>query len=329
MAGYTHIKPIPGLILAGALLAACLLLAAGPAQADAIGLGEAGNYNVFVFDDFQSSSSDTQGRLAAGGNVSLHNYGLGSGLPDSFSGSSMVVGGNLFYRNGQVKAGNVDVAGSADVNQTVGTGANAAVRGNVSDLSVSFADEKQRLTQLSQNLSQLTPTGNAQLVYSTLQLSGDGTSGLQVFNVNASDLAKASGFSLATSIPQDSSIILNIIGGQASMKNQGQQALSGYSDRVIFNFIDATLLSLSGIGVQGTILAPNAEVTGNNGNIDGTLIAKSFKGNLEFHNNPSTVTIPNVNTSEVPEPGTLLLLGPALAGAFLWRRRKRIHPAKA
>ena len=66
-------------------------------------------------------NSDTEGRMAAGGNVSLTNYGVGSGLSDGFSGSSMVVGGNLFYRNGQIKAGDVSVGGTADLNQSVGT----------------------------------------------------------------------------------------------------------------------------------------------------------------------------------------------------------------
>ena len=169
----------------------------------------------------------------------------------------------------------------------------------------------------------MTPTGSAQLVYSTLQLKGDGTSNVQIFNVNGSDLSGASGLSLATSIPQGSSIIINVTGANVSMMNQGQQALSQYSDRVIFNFIDATLLSLSGIGVQGSILAPNADVVGNNGNIDGTLIAKSFRGSLEFHDNPSVATIGG--SSEVPEPGTMVLLASVMAVMLWWmQRRKRL-----
>ena len=329
MAVHPRYKTIPGLRLLTVAIITGLLLAASPALADPIGLGEAGNYNVFVFTDFTSMNSDTEGGIAAGGNVSLTNYSVASALDSSFAGSSLVVGGNLYYRNGQVKAGTVTVGGTADVDQTVGTGSGAAISGNASNLSVSFESEKQRLTQLSQNLSQLTPTGSAQLVYSTLQLSGDGSSNLQIFNVDGADLSRASVFSLATSIPANSSIILNITGNNITWANQGLQALSSFSDRVIFNFIDATLLSLSGIGVPGTILAPNADVTGNNGNLDGTLIAKSFQGSLEFHNNPYAAPGGNPGPGgAVPEPGTLLLLGPVLLGIMWWTgRRKRLRAA--
>ena len=47
---------------------------------------------------------------------------IGSGLGSGYSGSSLVVGGDLYYRNGQVQAGNVEVGGSADVNNSVGIG---------------------------------------------------------------------------------------------------------------------------------------------------------------------------------------------------------------
>ena len=307
-----------------ALVMICgLLFAAVPAQADTISLGTAGDYNVFVFNQFTSSNSDTQGRIAAGGNVSLMNYGVGSGLSSPYDGNSLVVGGDLFYRNGQIQAGAVEVGGSADVNNSVGIGS-GSLDDNVSKLSVSFDETKKELGQLSQDLSQMTATGTAELQYSTLRLTGDATSNVQVFNFNASALAGASGIALSTSIPSDAYIIFNILGKNASMTNQGQQALSSLSDRVIFNFINAELLTLSGISVQGTILAPNAHVDGNNGNLEGTLIADSFSGSLEFHDNKFTdLGGGGGGSGETPEPATMLLLSPALGGIYWWNRRKK------
>ena len=46
---------------------------AASASASALDLGTAGDYNAFIFGNFTSQNSDTEGRLAAGGNVSLAN----------------------------------------------------------------------------------------------------------------------------------------------------------------------------------------------------------------------------------------------------------------
>jgi hypothetical protein len=63
------------------ILALTICLAGTFAQA--ISLGTAGDYNVFVFGDYSGSNSDVQGCLAAGGNVSLESYGVGDKLPDN------------------------------------------------------------------------------------------------------------------------------------------------------------------------------------------------------------------------------------------------------
>ena len=86
-------------------------------------------------------------------------------------------------------------------------------------------------------------TGTAELQFSTLLLTGDATSDVQVFNINGSDLSNAYGIAFSTSIPSDAHIIFNILGENVSMTNQGQQALSSFSDRVLFNFINAELLT--------------------------------------------------------------------------------------
>jgi hypothetical protein len=72
--------------------------------------------------------------------------------------------------------------------------------------------------------------------------------------------------------------------------------------------------------LNGTLFAPKAAISGNNGAINGQLIAKSFNGSLQMNDVKFTGNAP------VPEPGTLLALG--AGAALLARRRSRRASAK-
>ena len=75
----------------------------------AINFGVAGNYNVFVFQDMNMSNTDAEGRVAVGGNATLVNYGIGSGispLPPPGTDNSFVIGGNVNVTNGSNASGN-------------------------------------------------------------------------------------------------------------------------------------------------------------------------------------------------------------------------------
>lgn len=70
--------------------------------------GDAAGYNVFIFGNgnFVSQNTDTMGNLAAGGNVSLMNYGVAQGIAGNPSvnpnPARLVVGGTLTAQNGGV-----------------------------------------------------------------------------------------------------------------------------------------------------------------------------------------------------------------------------------
>ncbi|HVG60931.1 MAG TPA: choice-of-anchor A family protein [Hyalangium sp.] len=55
---------------------------------------------------------------------------------------------------------------------------------------------------------------------------------------------------------------------------------------VLFNFVDATAINAHGYGFWGTVLAPSARITFNNGSWDGGIYAVSLTGNAEGHINP-------------------------------------------
>jgi len=149
-------------------------------------LGEAGNYNLFVLEDFESTSSDVQGAFAAGGNVTLDSYGVASTISAKPDTKTLIVGGDLIYVQGELFSGSGVVGGSIDgVNERVilGLENGATLTGNES-IGIDFADEFSRLTQLSTNLSQVETTGAVNYRSGGFHITGDCQSQTQVFNLD-------------------------------------------------------------------------------------------------------------------------------------------------
>jgi choice-of-anchor A domain-containing protein len=286
-----------------------LVLAAEPARAAYIDLGVAGEYNAFILGDYTSDSSDTQGDLAVGGNATMSSYSIGG---------SVVVGNNLSMTDGSI-GGNALVGGSASLTR-VGTGRSAAT--DHAALPFDFDAQAAYLKNLSLTLSGTGANGTVDSTpWGVISLSGDNTSGLQVFNLNAADLLNANTLSI-DQIADGATILINVDGATAGLVGMGMDALMPYSDKVLFNFYNAEDLILDSVGIKGSILAPGADVAGRWGgwgHIDGTLIASSYDAHIEQHDNPFDGGTP------VPEPGTFLLSGLGLLGlaGFLRRGRRR------
>jgi choice-of-anchor A domain-containing protein len=63
---------------------------------------------VFVFEDMEQPSSDTEGKVAVGGNATFSNYSIGAILNNSYGTEDVpVVGGYLLYNSSAVYNGNV------------------------------------------------------------------------------------------------------------------------------------------------------------------------------------------------------------------------------
>lgn len=293
-----------------------LIFTASPAWASYIDLGIAGDFNTFIFNNY-SNTSDTGGRLAVGGDAFLTGYSVGQSLPAGSSGSALVVGGNLAFTNGEVHNGDVTVGGAATlVSVTVPDG---TVSTNAT-LPFVFADVADYLTALSLSLSGNAANGLVVDNYGSLTLHGDNSSGLQVFNISGGELLNANGLSI-DQIADTATILINVSGATAGLTNMGMAQLAAYSDRILFNFYEAENLILSGIGVEGSILAPLADIHNAQGVISGTLIASSFDGTMEQEYNPFDSGTP------VPEPGTCIILGLGLSAlaVFLRRRLQRVR----
>jgi choice-of-anchor A domain-containing protein len=275
-------------------------------SAATVGLGAATGYNVFVLGDFTSSSSDTEGKVAIGGNANLQNYSVG--LKDQ-GGDALVVGKNLDFQGGTVY-GNAVYGGNANVTNVNFQGG-FLQSGNPID----FGKAAQSLLNLSSSYLSGSATDAEVSPWGEITLDGKGSN--NVFNLAGSDLSKASSLSFKGA----ESFIVNVSGSDIDLKNFGFNLGSVDKKNILFNFFEATNLTASSLGIEGSFLAPKAKVTFNNGQLNGTLVAASFAGNGQFNH----VGRPPVEKppASVPEPATLAGLGFAAAALATSRRKNK------
>lgn len=295
-------------------------------QATAASLGVASDYNVFTLGNYNQVSTDVEGRLAVGGNATFTGgFGVGSTL-SAGSGNVLVTGGNLTLNNGQVNNGNTIYGGTANVSG-VGFPNGTLSQGNPIDFNAAGI----YLKDLSSHLAGLTPTGSTTVQsWGGINLLGNNSS-LNIFNLSGTDLSKTNYFELNAA--NSSTVVVNVSGKDVSMKNFGFNLINTSRQKVIYNFYEATSIDISGIGIEGSILAPLANVNFNNGQINGNLIAGSLVGTGESHNYlfngvlpdmPAKENTPQPSEKSVPEPSTLVGLG-LFSMLFGLSRRQRKH----
>jgi choice-of-anchor A domain-containing protein len=187
-------------------------------------------------------------------------------------GRRLVVQGSLTYINGQVFRGSVIHQGAflgSGVGVPNGTVTQAAV-GSVVD----FAAASSYLTTASTYWGGLAPNSTVTNL-GVLQLSGSDP-GVNIFRITAAALASAAG--IVVTAPSGSTVLVNVDGTSVQFQNMGVTINGTTRQNVLFNFYQANSLTIQGVSVEGSVLAPFAALDFNNGMVSGNVIAGSVSG---------------------------------------------------
>jgi len=264
-------------------------------------LGLASGFNAFVKEDFQTQYTDMQGRLAAGGDVTLNGYGLASSINIPAEVYSLVSGGDILFTNGMIYAGSVITSGSA---AGIGQGViNVMAAGSTitdgAQLPFDFGAEFTYLEQVSSSLALAEDTGSITYQWGGTYLQGDCTSNLQVFNLDGPTLLSSHTLGMEC-VPSEATIVFNVSGTAPGLQNMGLAHLQPSANKIIWNFYEAESVQFSSIGVEGSVLAPNADLNTPWGYVNGTVMVNSWAGNMELHHVPFEGDITSLLSSEAP-----------------------------
>lgn len=288
----------------------CLVIfVVNPASASIF--GAAGDYNLFTSGNATLTNSDAEGSVAIGGTASLTNYSVASNR--SGSDARLVVGGGLTYTNGQVGQSGSGTIYAASAALTGTNPATFATTGSGLDF-IAAADY---LKSASTAWKGLATTGSAVNNYGTITLTGN-NAGLNVFSLDGSDLNAAYGLNI--NAQAGSTVLINVSGTASGLTNMGISLQGGIQNtNVLYNFYEATQLTFSGVGIQGSVLSPLAAVDFDNGNINGQMFAFSLEPSSgEFHDVGFTGQL-----SPVPLPGAVWLLSSGFITLAGFRKKLR------
>ena len=268
-------------------------------------LGPASPFNVFTLGDLTVRGSDIEGAAAAGGNVTLDHFLGGQGPIDTralprTNGTPdvLIAGGNLAFPSGAIENGNAVYAGSATLGD-VAFSAGAALR---IAPPLDFAAAATTLAGLSGYYAGLPANGTTRAQRDgAIALSGTNRR-LNIFSVPGAALAHA--YLLTIDAPVGSTVLMNVDGASGGVTNATVTLNGVAADHVLYNFSQATALTIHGAYLPGSILAPSATITFTVGLIEGTLVGRSLA-------DPTGDTLRQLNSGQTNTPPFAGCLPPA------------------
>ncbi|MGW4505586.1 choice-of-anchor A family protein [Streptomyces sp. NPDC004436] len=331
-----------------------------PIGSDGVIRGHDNAVNIFVGGDFRVRErvSEAEGRVVVLGSFDQNKtgqdlrynvgvVGAGSLVPPSPGSDFLTTGGDVTVAQGQRLLADTGVVRHAGTLSGTVTG---TLRSDPA-AAAPYAGWRDSLGAASQCYARVdgqrrTPTGTvANLGYQTT-FTGDGTSPLQVFNVDADLVGGGNGQQgiVFQRIPAGATILVNVFGTARTINTysgaiqDNLDPLNAHRERLLWNFPDATTVDLNGTGqFQGSFLIGNrasetsVRLPGINGRFftTGSLThtsAATGGGGQEFHAYPFNGDLPDCGGTPQPVTGRVSVLkrdeaGRPLAGATfeLWR----------
>jgi len=215
----------------------------------------------------------------------------------------LVVGGNLDFEMGAVHSGNIIYGGEYEMSTVVqaGMGVHTITK---DPTRFDFAAAKSHYEHVSLYLATRAPTGTYTTSPGSIVFTGTNDPDFEVFNVEScADLGPGNAV-VFEDIEPTATIIVDIEGTVCDLMNINL----GSPDvtKTIWNYYHATELHVSGISVEGAVLAPSAFIQSSSGVIQGQVIADSWEGGLQQQSNTFDGCIPTDADDHLqPIPATL------------------------
>lgn len=351
MSGNMHLGGFLRSGLIGAALVASLSIDAQTAGATPYDTLQsiAGAYNVFLLGNIGDAAapfqySDTQGKVAVAGNATL-NGGVGIqnlAVRGSLTDQNGAIGGNVFV--GGVSAnltGGVTINGSSSL--TVGnsptgvyitastqvhdpgywaapaTGGGPATQTTPIDLFGSSTD----IVNASNSLTGLTGAADIRSSGGVVNITLN-NNGLNVIDLSGLNGATITGINItnATGVTP-TGLVIHVAGDNLDFNGDSFSLGSLGTNQVLFNFGNATSLTMANLAFEGALLAQLATVNFTAGHVDSALTANNYIVSAQISytgfNNPFLIY--TAGGSGVPEPASVVIFVTGLLALILMRRR--------
>ncbi len=251
-------------------------------------LGVAGNFNVFTLEDLRLYNTDSEGRVAVGGKADFSGFGVGANMPISQDRFDLIVNGDLSIASGENASGNTLVNKNSLLSK-FGFGHKNNNQNNPykMDTDKFFKDAQEELYTLTDKYSKFSISGDTYQEQGALKMKGEDAK-VNVFEVDADMLGCSNGIWI--DVVDGSTTIINVRGEHVSFPScgvfyngQSGGGINSKANTILWNFPEAKTITANGMSILGSVLAPYAHSTLQNGHINGSLIVKSHEGQYESH----------------------------------------------
>jgi choice-of-anchor A domain-containing protein len=224
---------------------------------------------AYATDGTHGSGTAVEGGIAAR-TVILDSFNVGAGRAKT---PIAVVGRDaISLKSGQVFGDVVSQGGTLEV-EDVGFMEGSGTR--VENLSFPFDFEAAAVTlaRTSKLLANQPPNGAVRDLFGKgLGLSGTNPEQI-VFRILEEQVDKITDRGLQLDVPATAMVVINVFGETPRLANHDQVASAG---RVLWNFPEATELTLDSVWFEGSVLAPHANLYYGNSSLEGTVVASTM-----------------------------------------------------